>query len=65
MGTEGQAGTVTKLTEILLVEKRGEDTWDNQIANDLKAGKLDQLIAKAEAVINTKPVKDLKAVLNS
>lgn len=40
-----------------------DDNWDNQIKNDFQKGKLDQLIAKAEADIKTNNVKNLDEVI--
>jgi hypothetical protein len=40
-----------------------DDEWDKQIETDLAEGKLDQLIAKAEADINAKKVKNIDEVL--
>jgi hypothetical protein len=41
-----------------------DEMWDRQIEADLAAGKLDSLIARAEADIATNNVKDLDEVLN-
>ncbi|MGV0028614.1 hypothetical protein [Phormidesmis priestleyi] len=41
-----------------------DQMWDRQIEADLAAGKLDHLIARAEADIATNNVKDLDEVLN-
>jgi hypothetical protein len=40
------------------------DMWDKQIETDLLSGKLDSLIAKAEADIAANRVRDLDEVLN-
>ncbi len=40
-----------------------DDEWDKQIEADLAEGKLDQLIAKVEADITAKRVKNLDEVL--
>ncbi|MBW4476044.1 MAG: hypothetical protein KME54_04015 [Tolypothrix brevis GSE-NOS-MK-07-07A] len=42
-----------------------EQMWDKQIKNDLTSGKLDRLIAKAEANIADKPVRDIDEILNN
>ncbi|MBA3923461.1 MAG: hypothetical protein H0X31_17910 [Nostocaceae cyanobacterium] len=41
-----------------------DEMWDSQIEADLVAGKLDHLIARAEAHIATNNVRDLDEVLN-
>lgn len=40
-----------------------DDDWDKQIETDLAQGKLDKLIAKAEADINANNVKNLDEVI--
>ncbi|BAZ17122.1 hypothetical protein NIES4071_90000 [Calothrix sp. NIES-4071] len=40
------------------------DMWDEQIKADLLSGKLDKLIAKAEADIAANRIKDLDEILN-
>lgn len=40
-----------------------DEMWDQQIEADLLSGKLDQLIAKAEAEIAANNVRDLDEVL--
>lgn len=40
-----------------------DDMWDRQIEGDLKLGKLDSLIAKAEADIEANRVKDINEVI--
>ena len=40
-----------------------EDAWDNQIEEDIKAGRLNDLIAQAEADIAAGRVKPLDEVL--
>lgn len=40
-----------------------DEMWDRQIEADLTAGKLDDLIARAEADIITNKVRDLDEVL--
>ncbi|WP_017293669.1 hypothetical protein [Geminocystis herdmanii] len=40
-----------------------DDNWDNQIKNDFKEGKLDRLIAKAEADIKANNVRNLDEVI--
>ncbi|GFE70274.1 hypothetical protein [Chroococcus sp. FPU101] len=42
-----------------------ETQWDEQIETDLKSGKLDHLIAKAEADIAANNVRDLDEVINN
>jgi hypothetical protein len=42
-----------------------EQRWDQQIEADLGSGKLDDLIAKAEADIAANRVKDLNEVLHN
>jgi hypothetical protein len=41
-----------------------DEMWDQQIEADLGSGKLDRLIAQAEADIATHNVRDLDEVLN-
>jgi hypothetical protein len=41
------------------------EMWDRQIEADLAAGKLDRLIARAEADIATNNVRDLDEVLRN
>lgn len=41
------------------------EEWDEQIANDLETGKLNHLIAKAEADIKANQVRDLDEVLHN
>jgi hypothetical protein len=41
-----------------------DEMWDRQIEADLASGKLDHLIARAEADIATNNVRDLDEVLN-
>ncbi|MCT7961007.1 hypothetical protein NG791_10000 [Laspinema sp. D1] len=40
-----------------------DDAWDQQMKEDLASGKLDKLIAKAEADIDTHSVRDLHGIL--
>lgn len=40
-----------------------DERWDRQIEDDVEAGKLDRLIAKAEADIETDHVRDLDEIL--
>ena len=40
-----------------------DDAWDDQLKSDLESGKLESLIAKAEADITAKRIKDLDEVL--
>lgn len=42
-----------------------DETWDKQIEADLASGKLDHLIARAEADIATNNVRDLDEVLRN
>lgn len=42
-----------------------EDDWDRQMASDLGAGKLNRLIAKAEADIEADEVRELDEVLHN
>ena len=44
-------------------EEALEDAWDNQIEEDIKAGRLNDLIAQAEADIAAGRVKPLDKVL--
>ena len=44
-------------------EEALEDVWDNQIEEDIKAGRLNDLIAQAEADIAAGRVKPLDEVL--
>ncbi len=41
-----------------------EEQWDRQIEADVKSGKLDALIAKAEMAIDTQTVRGLNEVLH-
>ena len=40
-----------------------DDRWDNQIKSDFASGRLDSLIAKAEAAIDNNNVRSLDEVL--
>jgi hypothetical protein len=42
-----------------------DETWDRQIEEDLASGKLDNLIAQAEADIAANNVRDLDEVLRN
>ncbi|NER94676.1 MAG: hypothetical protein F6J86_12690 [Symploca sp. SIO1B1] len=42
-----------------------DEIWDRQIEADLRSGKLDKLIAKAEADIAANQVRDLNKVLRN
>lgn len=42
-----------------------DEMWDQQIEADLVSGKLDKIIAKAEADIATNSVRDLDEVLHN
>jgi hypothetical protein len=54
---------IRQLTERLQVYL--EEKWDRQMETDLASGRLDNLIAKAEADIATHQVKDLDEVLHN
>jgi hypothetical protein len=41
-----------------------DEMWDRQIESDLASGKLDRLIARAEADIDANRVKDLEEVFH-
>jgi hypothetical protein len=45
------------------LEEYLEQMWDKQIENDLTSGKLDRLIAKAEADIAENRVRDIDEIL--
>ena len=42
-----------------------DDAWDTQMKTDVESGRLDALIAKAEADITAGKVRDLDEVLNN
>jgi hypothetical protein len=42
-----------------------DDRWDRQLETDLKAGKLDKLIARAEADIANYNARDLDEILRN
>ncbi len=42
-----------------------DETWDRQIEEDLTSGKLDNLIAQAEADIAVNNVRDLDEILHN
>lgn len=42
-----------------------DETWDRQIEEDLTSGKLDNLIAQAEADIAANNVRDLDEILHN
>ena len=42
-----------------------DESWDRQIEQDLESGKLDTLIAKAEAEIASSQVRDLDEILRN
>ena len=46
------------------LQKYLDERWDQQIEADLASGKLDRLIAQAEADIATNNVRDLDEVLH-
>jgi hypothetical protein len=54
---------IRQLTERLQVYL--EEKWDRQMETDLASGRLDRLIAKAEADIAANHVKDLDEVLHN
>lgn len=55
---------VNPLTEASQAEQnQAEEDWDKQIAEDAVVGRLDQLIARAEADIATGRIKELDEVL--
>jgi hypothetical protein len=54
---------IRQLTERLQVYL--EEKWDRQMETDLTSGRLDRLIAKAEADIAANHVKDLDEVLHN
>ncbi|WP_228060041.1 hypothetical protein [Plectonema radiosum] len=47
------------------LEEYLEQMWDKQIENDLTSGKLDRLIAKAEADIADNRVRNIDEILNN
>ncbi|NJL64582.1 MAG: hypothetical protein HC903_25650 [Methylacidiphilales bacterium] len=47
------------------LEEYLEQMWDQQIENDLTSGKLDRLIAKAEADIADNRVRNIDEILNN
>ncbi len=47
------------------LEEYLEQMWDEQIETDLVSGKLDRLIAKAEADIAENRVQDIDEILNN
>lgn len=47
------------------LEEYLEQMWDRQIENDLTSGKLDRLIAKAEADIADNRVRNIDEILNN
>lgn len=47
------------------LEEYLEQMWDKQIETDLTSGKLDRLIAKAEADIAANRVRDIDEILNN
>ena len=49
--------------DVTWFEEALEDAWDNQIEEDIKAGRLNDLIAQAEADIAAGRVKPLDEVL--
>ncbi len=48
-----------------MIKRSHDETWDQQIAEDLMSGKLDILIAKAEADIATHNVRALDEILHN
>jgi hypothetical protein len=49
----------------LWLEEYLEQMWDKQIETDLTSGKLDRIIAKAEADIIANRVRDIDEILNN
>jgi hypothetical protein len=47
------------------LQKYLDDRWDRQLETDLKAGKLDKLIARAEADIANYNARDLDEILRN
>ena len=47
------------------LEEYLERMWDKQIENDLTSGKLDKLIAKAEADIADNQTQDISEIINN
>jgi hypothetical protein len=47
------------------IQSHVDEMWDRQIEADLVSGKLDRLIARAEADISTNKVKPLDEVLDN
>jgi hypothetical protein len=47
------------------IQSRVDEMWDRQIEADLASGKLDRLIARAEADISANKVKPLDEVLDN
>ncbi|WP_017324898.1 hypothetical protein [Synechococcus sp. PCC 7336] len=47
------------------LQARLDEIWDRQMEADLSAGKLDNLIARAEADISASLVRDLDEVLHN
>ncbi|NJL10013.1 MAG: hypothetical protein HC908_07010 [Calothrix sp. SM1_7_51] len=47
------------------LEEYLEQMWDEQIKTDLTSGKLEKLIAKAEAYIAANRVRDIDEILNN
>ncbi|ARV62624.1 hypothetical protein BZZ01_31885 [Nostocales cyanobacterium HT-58-2] len=56
-------GDIRKLAAWLQVYL--DETWDQQIEADLESGKLNNLIAKAEANIAANNVRDLDEILHN
>ncbi len=56
---EGEVRDLAKWLQAYLDER-----WDQQLVTDLDSGKLDRLIAKAEAEIAANSVRDLDEVLD-
>jgi hypothetical protein len=50
---------------VIWLQAQLDEQWDEQIKVDLESGKLDHLIAKAEADIAADRVRDLDEVLDS
>jgi hypothetical protein len=47
------------------LQKYLDDLWDRKMVVDLESGRLDSLIAKAEANIEANQIKDLNEILDN
>ncbi len=59
-----QATAIAKSDESL-VDDRTDDEWDQQMADDLEAGRLDHVIAKVSASIKANQVRELNEFLHN